>query len=238
MNKYRLKISGRNPNSFLKHLISKKIKLYNITDKDKAIFITVTLEDYQKIKKMKTSYKMEVVNRFGLLKLKYLLRKYQYLLIFFCLALFLIIVLSHTIFYVEVVHPKKEIRDLIKKDLKELGISKFKFKKTYQEKESIRNKILTKEKDKIEWLEIDSVGTKYIVNVEERLINDKPEDEYPRDVIAKKDAMILSIEAEEGEVIKKKYDYIRKGETIISGTIKNKEKETVFRDEYGNIFRS
>lgn len=109
--------------------------------------------------------------------------------------------------------------------MKEFGISKYKFKVSYSKKEEIRNKILEKEKDKIEWLEIDSVGTKYIIHVEERLLNDVKEDDDPRDIVAKKDAMILNIEANTGEIVKKKYDYVRKGEPIISGTIKNKEDE-------------
>ena len=37
--------------------------------------------------------------------------------------------------------------------------------------------------------------------------------------------MITSISATNGEVVKKKYDYVSRGDVIISGTIKNKEDE-------------
>lgn len=225
MNKYRLKITGKDPKNFLRHLIIKKIKLYDIVDLDKEIKITVDEEDYEKIMDMKTSYNISVINRFGLLKIKYLISKYKYIILFLIVITSLMIVLSNFVFFIDVVHSKEEIRDLVEADLKEFGISKYKFKVSYSKKEEIRNKILEKEKDKIEWLEIDSVGTKYIIHVEERLLNDVKEDDDPRDIVAKKDAMILNIEANTGEIVKKKYDYVRKGEPIISGTIKNKEDE-------------
>ena len=122
-------------------------------------------------------------------------------------------------------HQKEEIRELILQDLKEFGLEKYRLKVSYKEKEKIKNKIMEKEKDKIEWIEIDNIGTKYIISVEERLLNKSTDDNHCRDIIAKKDGMILQIEAEQGEIVKKKYDYVKKGETIISGTIKNKDKE-------------
>ena len=236
MNKYRLKITGRNPNHFLKQLILKKIKLYSITDNAKDIKITVNEEDYKKIKSIKTSYKIEVINRFGILKIKYLLSKYKYILGLFLLSLGIIMTLSNLVFHIEVIHSKEEIRELIEKDLKDYGLTKYGFKVSYAKKEEIRQKILDKEKDKIEWLEIDSIGTKYIIHVEERLLNKEKETNEPRDIIAKKDAMILNIESDKGEIIKKKYDYVRKGESIISGTIKNKENEVSKVKASGKVY--
>ena len=136
----------------------------------------------------------------------------------------------------EVVHSKEEIRTLLSNDLSSYGIKKFNFIKSYEEKEEIKKKILALEKEKIEWLEIDRVGTKYIVHVEERKKRKKEENVFPRDIIAKKDAMILTIEAEAGEVVKKKYDYVKKGDMIISGTIKNKEEEMSKIQALGTIF--
>lgn len=224
-NKYRIKITGKDPKYFLRHLIVKKIKLYNIIEDHDGISLTVDEVDYAKILKMKTSYNIKIVNRFGVAKLRYLLLKYKYILFFLFLTLGLMIILSHFIFFIDVIHSKEEIRELVENDLKEFGISKYKFRVSYAKKEEIRNKILEKEKDKIEWLEIDRIGTRYIVNVEERLIKDNKVDNEVRDIVAKKDAMILNIEAETGEIVRKKYEYVRKGDTIVSGTIKNKEDE-------------
>lgn len=235
-NRYRIKITGKDPKYFLRHLIVKKIKLYNIIEDHDGISLTVDEVDYAKILKMKTSYNIQIINRFGVAKLRYLLLKYKYILSFLFLTLGLMIILSHFIFFIDVIHSKEEIRELVETDLKELGISKYRFRVSYAKKEEIRNKILEKEKDKIEWLEIDRIGTRYIVNVEERLIKDNKVDNEVRDIVAKKDAMILNIEAETGEIVRKKYEYVRKGDTIVSGTIKNKEDEVSKVKAEGKVY--
>lgn len=225
MARYRIQIKGRGVKEFLRYLVIKKIQLYNIYYKDNEIRITISKEDYEKIINMNLHYEIRVLNTYGFSKINYLVFKYKYLLIFSFLMLIIFYIFSNFVFKIEVVHQKEEIRELIINDLKEYGISKYKPIVSYKKKEEIRRKILEKEKDKIEWLEIDNVGTKYIINVEERLLNQKKDDNSLRDIIAKKDAMILSIEANSGEVIKKKYDYVKKGDTIISGTIMKKDKE-------------
>lgn len=235
-NRYRIKITGKDPKYFLRHLIVKKIKLYNIVEDHDGISLTVDEVDYAKILKMKTSYNIKIINRFGVAKLRYLLLKYKYILSFLFLTLGLMIILSHFIFFIDVIHSKEEIRELVENDLKEFGISKYRFRVSYAKKEEIRNKILEKEKDKIEWLEIDRIGTRYIVNVEERLIKDNKVDNEVRDIVAKKDAMILNIEAETGEIVRKKYEYVRKGDTIVSGTIKNKENEVSKVKAEGKVY--
>lgn len=234
--RYRIKITGKDPKYFLRHLIVKKIKLYNIIEDHDGISLTVDEVDYAKILKMKTSYNIKIINRFGVAKLRYLLLKYKYILSFLFLTLGLMIILSHFIFFIDVIHSKEEIRELVENDLKEFGISKYRFRVSYAKKEEIRNKILEKEKDKIEWLEIDRIGTRYIVNVEERLIKDNKVDNEVRDIVAKKDAMILNIEAETGEIVRKKYEYVRKGDTIVSGTIKNKEDEVSKVKAEGKVY--
>ncbi len=225
MDRYKLQITGYSLRYFLNNLIKNKIQLYYINQTNDRLIIIVNENDFNKIKKMKTTCKVKVLNRFGIEKIKYLVYKYRYLLLFFLIGLFLILTLSNIIFEIEVVHPKKEIRNMIYDDLKKYGIKKYTFTKNYEEKEKIKEKILKKEKNKIEWLEIDKIGTKYIVNVEERKKKITSNDNTPRDIIAKKDGMILKIQANNGEIVKKKYDYVKKGDIIISGTIKNKEDE-------------
>ena len=225
MNKYRIKIIGKNPRFFLKKLILNKIELYDIREKDNNIYLTVTEKDYKKILKIKTSYKIKIVNNYGILKIKYLMEKYKYILGSLLLMIGVIIVLSNMVFSIEVIHQKEEIRELVLNDLNEFGLKKYHFKISYKKKEQIKDEILNKEREKIEWLEIKNIGTKYIVNVEERKINHNKEDNSPRDIVAKKDAMILELNVEQGEIVKKKYDYVRKGEVIISGTIMNKDRE-------------
>lgn len=236
MNKYKLQITGYSYKYFLNTLIRNKVELYYIHEENNKLTIIVNSEDYKRIKKIKSSCKIKVLNRYGLEKYKYLIYKYRYLLLFFILGLGLIIFLSNIIFSVEVIHPKEEIRELIYNQLNKYGLKKYHFVFTYEEKEKIKKKILSEEKTRIEWLEIDRIGTKYIINVEERKKKKVDNDVSPRDIIAKKDCMLLSINAQNGEIVKKKYDYVKKGDVIISGTIKNKEDEVSKIKARGQVF--
>lgn len=235
-NRYRILIQGKNLSYFLSLLIGMHISIYDREESSSGLILEISQEDYQKIIDIKTSYKITVLNRYGFLKLQYLCSKYFIFLlglIFFFAVLFF---LSHLTFQIEVVHSNQEIRSLVLRDLNEFGIEKFHFKVSYDQKEEIVKKILKRETEHIEWLEIEEVGTKYIVHVEERKKNQEEETCSPRSIVAKKDAMILDIQAEEGEVVKKRLDYVKKGEVIISGLIYNKEEIVNKRCAQGKVF--
>ncbi len=222
-NKYKLLIVGKNPKRFLDNLISLKISLYDVKLTDKELTIVVDLDDYNKILKLKTSYKIKVIDYYGLVKYENILKKYNVFFICLIIGLVLIKVLSSIIFDIDIEHPKSEIRELVLADLEEFGISKYHFKVSYDEKEKIIKKILHKETDRLEWLEIDSIGTKYVVKVEERIKNDPKIDNTFQHIVAKKDAMILQIQASSGEIKVSKNDYVKKGDILISGFITKDE---------------
>ena len=222
-NKYKLLIVGKNPKRFLDNLISLKISLYDVKLTDKELTIVVDLDDYDKILKLKTSYKVKVIDYYGLVKYQGILKKYNVFFICLIIGLVLIKVLSSIIFDIDIEHPKSEIRELVLADLEEFGISKYHFKVSYDEKEKIIKKILHKETDRLEWLEIDSIGTKYVVKVEERIKNDPKIDNTTQHIVAKKDAMILQIQASSGEIKVSKNDYVKKGDILISGFITKDE---------------
>ena len=236
MNKYRISIKGKNKERFLKFLIARKINLYNIVLTKEELKITVSEEDYKKVLKYKGLHEIKILNTYGVLKIKYIKDKYKYIILSSILMILILIFLSNLILKVEVIHQNEDIRNLILEDLNKYGLKKYNLKINYKKKEKIKNKILEKEKDKIEWLEIDNIGTKYIVRVEERKIKEEKTDNTKRDIISKKEAMILEIKSSNGEIIKKKYDYVQKGETIISGTIKNKDKEVAKVKAEGKVY--
>lgn len=222
-NYYKLRIEGKDLKRFINTLIHLKIYFnYNeITEKE--CFIIVDEDNYKKVKELKSSYNIKVIKTYGPVKYKSLLKKYFWFLTSIFLCFLLLTFLSSLIFRVEIVHSNKEIRDLVRRKLEYYDIKPYRFKVPFKKREEILKKILEDEKEKLEWLEIKSSGTTYIVNVEERKKNQKKESTEEQDIIAKKDAMILKIEAISGEIQKKKYDYVKRGDVIISGFIKNKE---------------
>lgn len=223
MNRYKLCIKGKNPDYFLNKIIDKNINIYDVSKNSRELFIEVDSDGYDKICNIKTSYKISVVEVRGLLKIKYLINKYFFFVFFFCLGVLLNVFLSKIIFDIDVVHSNSYIRNIIYDDLEDFGIRRFKFKVSFDKKKEIISKILDKEKNDIEWLEIEEVGTKYIVKVEQRKLNDKKSECSNRNIVAKKNATILEIYADSGEVVKKKLDYVLKDDVIISGVIHNKE---------------
>lgn len=234
--KYQLKIIGKNPKRFIRNLIKLKISLYHMENHDQYSIIIVDDNGLKAIQKLKTSYQIKLIREYGYSRYKHLLKKYIWFFLSLFLAIIIIQGLSNVIFSVEVEHSKKEIRELILNDLETYGIKKYRFRVSYQKKEQIKKKILAKETDRIEWLEIERVGTKYIVSVEERIKNEAEKKKEAQNIIAKKDAMILRINATSGEVVKKRYDYVKKGDVLISGFITRDEKIVSKTKADGKVF--
>ena len=240
MNKYRLKVKGKNPQRFIGYLINEKISLYDVETNKKDIIILVDEDGYNKVLKLKTSYKIELLEEFGIIKYKNFIKRYNVFFICILFGILLINLLSNIVFDIDIEHSKSEIREMVLNDLKEFGIEKYHFKVSYDEKEKIVKKILQKETEKIEWLEIDNVGTKYVVKVEERIKNEPIVDNKTQHIVAKKDAMILEIQAESGEIKVKKNDYVEKGDVLISGFITKdeeiKKKTKAVGTVYGEVW--
>ena len=137
---------------------------------------------------------------------------------------------------IEVQTPSNKLKKIIIKDLKQEGIKKYQFKISYKKKETIKKKLLKKEKDKIEWLEIEEHGTKYIIKVEPKKINKKETVCNPRNIVASKKAVITKIIATTGEIKKKKQDYVEEGEVLISGFIYNKDEIVSKKCAEGQVY--
>lgn len=215
-----LNIKGKNVNRFINKLVKQNIDILNIKYINyKEIEIRVFKNDLEKIEKIKSIYELSEVNSYGLIKIKKILIKNKILLFFMFIGFLLILLLTNVIFDVEVVHNKKEIQELLISELKKYGITEKKFVKSFNEIEKIKKEILEKYKDKLEWIEIERVGTKYIVRVEERNIPNSDVETQNRNIVAKKSAIIKTIIAENGVVVKNVNDYVKAGDVIVSGNI-------------------
>lgn len=221
IDRIKIEVTGKYTNYFFKELIRRKINIYDLVKSHNKLEIIIDYKDYKKVKKIKTTSKVKIINRYGVSKLKYLFNKYRLLLFFFLFAIFINIFLSHIIFKVEVINHNKKLVKEIKDELTDLGIKKYNFVLSNNKVNNIKEKLL--ENKDIEWLEIERIGTKYVIKVEERKVKEKEDECLPRNIVSKKNAVITKINVENGEIIKKKNDYVVAGETIVSGLIHNKE---------------
>ena len=167
ISKISLKINGKNINRFIKKLRTNKIDVLSLKYKNSnEAKIIIYKKDYQKLLKIKSIYEVTEIDVFGFVKVEKKLRKSRHIIIVLFISFLSLFFLTNIIFSIEIVHSNKNLRNLVYRELKNNGIKKYAFKKSYKQISKIKEKILSKYPDKIEWLEIESNGTKYVVKVQ------------------------------------------------------------------------
>lgn len=234
-NKLRIKITGKTKKYLLNEIIKNNINIYDLKEDKNKYEIVINYLDYKKLLNIKTTNKIEIIKRIGINNYLTFIKENIITITFIILGILLNILLSNMILDIEVMHSNKDIKKIIENDLKKYGINKYKFKISYEKKEKIKEKILEAEKDKIDWLEIEEKGTKYIIKLEERK-NKNNSICNPRNIISTKEAIITKITSESGEIKKKINDYVIPGDILISGIIYNKENAVDKRCAIGNVY--
>ena len=192
-----------------------KIDYINLNE---AIII-INKNDYDKVIDNKTIYEIEIVSYLGFINTKRIINTYKYILIFIIGSFMIIYLLSNFIFKVEVITNDKIMKKRIINYLSSKGVSKYHLKKNYNELKRVKEGLLTKYKNSIDWVEIEVVGSKYIVRFEPRLKTNLKKDAKYQNIIASKNAIIYSMDITKGQIIKNRFDYVKKGDVIVSGYI-------------------
>lgn len=232
----KIKITGRNINNFLKRIIRNNINIIKVIPISyKEMDLIIDYKDLDKIEKLKTIYNIKIIRYYGKLRILKRIKKNIFILSFLLIGLFLVYILSNLILSIEVIHSNNNIIKLVENELEENGIKKYHFALSYDEVEKVKKKILEDNKDSLEWLEIIKEGTKYIVRVEERIINNVPDDNNIYDIVASKGAVIKSIYAKSGEKIRDVNTYVKKGDIVISSKIILPNNEIITKSANGKI---
>lgn len=215
-----VEVEGKNVLLFIRRIINNNIKYdkYSLINKNK-LRLRITYDDYVSLISKNSIYKITVIKYYGFKKIKYLFLKYKDYFLSSIIGLLMIIILSNITFKIDIIHNDKDVRQLIKNELKNNNIKELYKTPSYKKRLLVKKRILKENKDKIEWLEIEVKGSKIIVKVTERRINKTQKELHPRHIVAKKSAILKKIVAEDGMILKKKNDYVEKGETVISGDI-------------------
>ena len=238
MNSYLiLKVSGKNIPKFILRCKNNNINILKLEQISyKEALIKINYKDYDKLLKIKSIYDITLINNTGFLKFKELLNKHKYFLIMFTFGILFLIYLCNIIFEVDVISTNNELNNLIKKDLENYNIKKYKLKKSYKEKERIKSELLEKYNDTIEWIEITDVGTKYEVQVVERKKKVTEEKNEYTNIVASKSGVLRKIYAEEGVKVVDNNTYVNKGDIIISGAITKDEEIKKIVNAKGKVY--
>lgn len=218
--KVQIAIKGKNVKRFLFKLYKNRINILNIKKiNNNEMYIWIYFKDYDKLVKLNTIYEVFIVDYGGMIKSKRLLNKNKFILFFVITSLIFLFIISKLIFDVEVITNDSKMKDKLLYELSLYDLKKYKFQKNYNEIQIIKDKILDKYRDEIEWLEIELIGTNYIVKYEPRIMNDSTNNLKPRHIVARRDAVIYSVVSSKGQILKNKNDYVKKGDIIVSGNI-------------------
>lgn len=212
------------------------IKIYEIKYIEKIIYLKVTKKDYAKIKKYIISYKFKIEKNLGLQRIFDIIKQEKIFVISLVIGLLVFLCLKNMIVKINIVHENQEIRELISDELKENKIEILRFKKSYKKLDEIRQKILDKHPDKLDWMEFEIKGMTLNVKVEERIITDTKKNNEVCDIVAKKNGVISDIKILQGESLVLINDYVKEGDTLISGTIKYNEMDKRYTCADGEIY--
>ena len=163
-------------------------------------------------------------------------KRHCVILLSFILSYAVLLALSNVIFDIEIVTSNQELKRVISLYLDDYNIKKYKFMKSSEELNKIKEEILSENKDTLEWIEFERTGTKYTINLTERIINAKDGEKVPSDIVASKDATILYMVTKSGTRIKDLNEVVKKGEVIISGNIMKDENLVEQVEADGEVF--
>lgn len=199
------------------------IDIYDIKKNKEYVLLKINFEDYSKIKKYLISYKSSIYSFTGKEKIKIFLKKYKIFTIAIFFSMFILLVANNTIFKVEIKTNNENIKKILSSELDKYNLTTMRLKKSHSKVEKIVTKILEDNKETIKWLEIKYDGLIMIVNVTEVITEENTEKYDNCNIIASKDAKIVSTNIYRGVQLKEINDYVNKGDIILSGSIVHNE---------------
>lgn len=213
-------INTTNHNQTIRLLKYKNINIYKINYQKNKVIIKIKAKDLDKINKL---YEIDNVNYLGIKSIFHNFKKTILNLISITLIITLIVFYTNIIVKIDLTTENNELRKYILNELDKNDLNTYSFVKNDETLLQIKNKILEASKDKIEWINIERVGMKYLVKIEPKKSKNPQEELKYCHVIAIKDGTISKIISQNGTEITDVNDSVKKGDILISGDIKLNE---------------
>ena len=106
----KVRVFVRRPNHLLQKLIP-EMNLYEIKQEKDYLEIIIDNKDYEKLKKMKTIKELQIIDYYGVYKIKNKFQKYKILGLSIVIGILLNVFLSKFIFKIEIKTPNQELKD-------------------------------------------------------------------------------------------------------------------------------
>ncbi|MEF9951685.1 MAG: sporulation protein YqfD [Clostridium sp.] len=221
----RLKVESLEIEKFLNLSTKAKIRMWDIDREDfTTISFSMYQEDYRHLKRIvrKTGSRTKVKRKSGLNFIYGKVNRRKFFAIGAGLFLLLIFIFSSMILRIEISGNKNVDNKKIINCLEKEGITYGKLKYGYDLRE-IETSILADIKE-VSVVTIKFIGTKVKVNITERTMPPEIDKvDVPRDIVAKKEGVVSSITALKGARVVTIGDYVKKGDILIAGVVKDDE---------------
>ena len=220
-----VELTGYATERFLNLCTNHDINLWNMDHKEDTYTFCMSLEDFWKIRPMvrKTRTKIRVTKRCGLPFFLYRYRKRKMFLLGLLLCVGIVYAFSCYVWNIEICGNSTLSDDTVYRYLESekirVGTAKGKV-----DCEKLEAKIRQHFSNVI-WTSVRLEGTKLTVDVKENLITQEPQEkqetetEEAQDLVADKDAVILSIVTRNGTPKVKAGDKVKKGKALVLGRI-------------------
>lgn len=214
-----LKCSIKNYNYLTKKLVQNKITILDSKVKKDEYFFTIYEEEYERLKIYDYKKIITFVHYKGLYNIINFI-KTNILYEIITLSIILLIFLSNKLILKVNVHINDvNLRQKIIYFLMDNKIDSFKVKKDFKSLNKIKENLLSKYHDEIEWLEITNNGYIYNVYLIKRTKSKINSSSKKCNYVAKKSGTITKIFATKGALLVQENNYVNVGDILISGEI-------------------
>nr|WP_165820785.1 sporulation protein YqfD [Pueribacillus theae] len=230
-------IKGKYTELFLNRCTEKNIPIWSVKRvDDETISCFFYTKDIKSIRKLmrRTGCRMYFKGRYGFpffLK-KVDARKGFVLGLLFCL--FIIFLCSNIIWSIQIKGASPEVEHKVRQALHNVGVKKGAFIFFLPSEQEIQQTV-TEQLENVTWMGVKRLGTQYSFDVVEKKIPKEKPALNPRNLVAKKKAVIHKVFVEQGQAKVKEKDYVQKGQILVSGYI-GKDENTKVVPAKGKIF--
>ena len=213
-------ITTKSPYKTIKYLNKLNIDIYNIKYSKEGITLKTTLKHLNKIDKY---YNYKIIKEYGKKELINYLKQNITQTTYLILIIILISIFTKITLNIEVITENTKLRNHITNELYKQNITKYTIVKNNREIQSIKETILNNNKDILEWINIETIGMKYIINIEPKINKTKQEQSEYCNIISTKDSIITRIITHKGVELVDTNDHVSKDQILITGDIKYNE---------------
>ncbi len=214
-----IKCHKKNESYILKKIIKNDINIINSKYTKEYIYYLISENDYEKLLKIDYKRIIDIEKHTGIKEIKNaFVRNIEKILI--SLGIVILVFLSKLyIFKVNVYVNDLNLKKIITYTLMDEGIKDNSLVKSFNDINKIKNKILKKYNDEIEWLEISKNGYEYDVRIIKREKSVKKNESEKCNYVASKSGTIKTIMARKGVLLVQENNFVNKGDILISGDI-------------------